>query len=43
MQELPDGLTVGSLILRNCAALTDLPEGLDVYFLDIAGCTGLTA
>jgi len=32
---------VGSLILRECTALTSLPEGLDVSFLDIAGCTRL--
>lgn len=41
LERLPDGLRVGSLVLRNCTALRQLPEGLDVSFLDIAGCTGL--
>jgi hypothetical protein len=34
-------LKVGSLVLRDCTALTALPEGLDVYFLDITGCSQL--
>jgi hypothetical protein len=38
---LPPNLKVGSLILRDCTALTALPEGLAVYFLDITGCTAL--
>jgi hypothetical protein len=38
---LPDGLKVGSLILRDCTALDSLPEGLNVCFLDISGCIGL--
>jgi hypothetical protein len=37
--ELPEGLKVGSLVLRGCTALRALPEGLDVYFLDVQGCT----
>jgi hypothetical protein len=41
LERLPEGLRVGSLVLRNCSALQQLPEGLDVSFLDIAGCTGL--
>lgn len=39
---LPEGLKVGSLILRDCVWLEALPEGLDVYFLDISGCTRIT-
>lgn len=42
LERLPDGLKVGSLVLRNCYALLALPEGLDVYFLDISGCVSLT-
>jgi hypothetical protein len=38
---LPQGLKVGSLVLRDCTALESLPEGLEVYFLDITGCTRL--
>ncbi|HLG75402.1 MAG TPA: hypothetical protein VKX46_03245 [Ktedonobacteraceae bacterium] len=38
---LPEGLKVGSLILRGCTALQALPEGLDVKFLDIPGCVSL--
>ncbi len=41
LDELPVGLKVGSLVLRDCTALTALPEGLDVYFLDITGCSQL--
>src|SRR5919204_5403650 len=41
LEELPEGLKVGSLVLRGCAALRALPEGLDVYFLDLQGCTRL--
>lgn len=40
--KLPDGLRVGSLVLRGCRALGSLPEGLDVNFLDLRGCEGLT-
>lgn len=42
LTELPRGLKVGSLILRNCTGLQALPENLQVYFLDISGCTELT-
>ena len=42
LERLPDGLQVGSLVLRNCYALERLPEGLDTYFLDISGCVSLT-
>jgi len=38
LEQLPDGLTVGTLILRGCTALTRLPERLDVWFLDLTGC-----
>jgi len=41
LEELPEGLKVGSLALRGCTALRALPEGLDVYFLDLQGCTRL--
>jgi hypothetical protein len=43
LRGLPEGLKVGSLILRGCVSLESLPEGLDVYFLDISGCTGITS
>ncbi len=39
LTHLPEGLTVGSLSLRNCTALTALPEGLSTWFLDLTGCT----
>jgi len=41
LEELPEGLTVGSLVLRGCTALRALPEGLDVCFLDLQGCARL--
>lgn len=41
LEELPAGLTAGTLILRGCTALTALPEGLDVCFLDLQGCVRL--
>jgi hypothetical protein len=41
LEALPEGLKVGSLVLRGCTALRALPEGLDVYFLDLQGCTRL--
>lgn len=41
LEALPEGLSVGSLILRECTALRALPEGLDTSFLDITGCTRL--
>jgi hypothetical protein len=41
LEELPEGLKVGSLVLRGCTALRALPEGLDVYFLDLQGCARL--
>lgn len=42
LEELPEGLTVGSLVLEDCTALHCLPEGLDVSFLDLTGCVNLT-
>jgi hypothetical protein len=41
LEELPEGLKVGSLVLRGCTSLRALPDGLDVYFLDLQGCTRL--
>jgi hypothetical protein len=41
LEELPEGLTVGSLVLRGCTALRALPEDLDVCFLDLQGCVQL--
>lgn len=41
LQSLPEGLTVGSLVLSGCTALRELPEGLDVWFLDLTGCWAL--
>jgi hypothetical protein len=41
LRSLPDGLKVGSLILRDCISLETLPEELDVYFLDVSGCTAI--
>ncbi len=41
LRELPDGLSVGTLILQNCTQLRALPEDLDTYFLDVTGCTNL--
>lgn len=38
LERLPDGLTVGTLVVRSCTALRTLPEGLDVWFLDLTGC-----
>jgi hypothetical protein len=43
LKELPAGLKIGSLILRDCIFLTALPENLETYFLDISGCTGINA
>jgi hypothetical protein len=43
LEQLPEGLKVGSLSLRDCSSLTALPEGLDVYFLDITGCSRLAS
>jgi len=43
LRSLPEGLKVGSLILRGCISLEALPDGLDVYFLDISGCTGIAS
>jgi hypothetical protein len=42
LRSLPEGLTVGSLVLRGCLSLEALPEGLDAYFLDISGCTAIS-
>jgi hypothetical protein len=41
LKALPEGLTVGSLILRDCTVLNELPERLTIKFLDISGCTNL--
>ncbi len=38
LERLPDGLTVGTLVLRSCTSLKRLPERLDVWFLDLTGC-----
>jgi hypothetical protein len=38
LERLPEGLTVGTLILRGCVCLIALPERLDVWFLDMTGC-----
>lgn len=38
LEELPEGLTTGTLILRGCNALGALPEELDAWFLDLSGC-----
>jgi hypothetical protein len=40
--ELPEGLRVAQLILRDCTGLTGLPKGLKVSILSLAGCTGIT-
>ena len=40
--ELPAGLRVQHLFLRDCTGLTRLPEGLEVRVLSLAGCTGIT-
>jgi len=37
LEQLPTGLTVGSLSARRCPSLTALPEGLDTWFLDLEG------
>lgn len=41
LQELPQGLNVGSLSLQDCVSLERLPEGLDVCFLNINRCDAL--
>lgn len=41
LTELPRGLKVGSLALRDCPSLQRLPEGLSVHLLDISGCEAL--
>ena len=38
LEELPTGLTVGTLNINGCTALRGLPEGLDVWFLNLSGC-----
>lgn len=38
LERLPEGLKVGTLILRGCTSLKRLPEGLDVWFLDLTSC-----
>src|SRR5262245_40675385 len=37
--ELPEGLTTGSISLRDCTSLRALPEKLSTWFLDLTGCT----
>lgn len=39
--ELPQNLTVSTLVLRNCFRLISLPEGLKVNFLLLDGCASL--
>jgi hypothetical protein len=39
LEELPKGLSAGSISLRNCPALWSLPENLSAWFLDLTGCT----
>ncbi len=41
LRQLPRGLRVDILTLRNCVALEDLPEDLDIFSLDVSGCTNL--
>lgn len=41
LTQLPAGLKVGTLLLRDCTALRQLPPGLEVSFLDLSGCTAL--
>ncbi|HWY76760.1 MAG TPA: hypothetical protein VN281_14150 [Verrucomicrobiae bacterium] len=38
LTSLPDGLQVGSLVLRGCRSLEALPNDLTVWFLDMTGC-----
>ncbi len=38
LETLPENLTVGSLVLRECIGLKTLPEGLNTSFLDLTGC-----
>ncbi len=41
LQELPEGLKVGALILSGCEFLKSLPEGIELNFLNISGCASL--
>jgi hypothetical protein len=41
LESLPDGLSVGTLVLRGCTALRRLPRGLTVTFLDLSECVCL--
>jgi hypothetical protein len=41
LETLPAGLSVGTLILRECSSLQSLPDDLVVFFLDISGCITL--
>ena len=41
LQELPAGLSVGSLVVHGCSSLKALPDGLDVAFLDVQDCVSL--
>ncbi len=42
LRQLPNGLTVGTLVLEGCTSLRALPEELDVSFLDISGCAQIS-
>lgn len=42
LRSLPDGLSVGSLVLRGCSSLKRLPENLETFFLDISGCNEIS-
>jgi hypothetical protein len=39
---LPEDLTVGTLILRDCLALERLPDRLSCSFLDLSGCSNIS-
>jgi hypothetical protein len=41
LETLPENLTVGSLLLRECLSLERLPEGINTSFLDLTGCVRL--
>jgi len=39
LASLPEGLTAGSISLRNCPMLRALPERINTWFLDMTGCS----
>lgn len=41
LEVLPEGLRVGTLLLRRCTALTELPSEMRASSLDLGGCSGL--